>query len=41
MFQPPQARAKPTGLQNWELIIDTTRDVWRVFHAEYKAFPKW
>lgn len=41
MFQLPQAGAKPVGLANWELIIDTTRPVWRVYHAEYTPRPRW
>ncbi len=41
MFKVPDPRAKPVGLGNWELIIDTTRPVWRVFHAEYKSRPLW
>ena len=41
MFKTPQSSAKPVGLDNWELIIDTTRPVWRVFHAEYTPRPKW
>jgi hypothetical protein len=41
IFQPPQEYAKPTGLTNWELVIDTTGPVWRVEHAEYTPHPKW
>ncbi len=41
IFQMPQSRAKPVGLKNWELLIDTTKPVWRVFHAVYTPHPKW
>jgi hypothetical protein len=41
IFKMPQSGAKPVGLENWELIIDTTKPVWRVFHAEYTSHPKW
>jgi len=41
IFKMPQPDAKPLGLDNWELIINTTNPVWRVFHAEYKPHPKW
>lgn len=41
IFKSPDPRAKPVGIPHWELIIDTTRPVWRVFHAEYKADPRW
>jgi len=40
-FQPPQARAKPVKLDHWELLIDTTKEVWTVFHAEYTPNPRW
>jgi hypothetical protein len=41
MFKLPQPYAKPVGLDNWELVIDTTGPVWRVHHAEYTPRPKW
>jgi hypothetical protein len=41
IFKSPDTRAKPMGIPHWELIIDTTRPVWRVFHAEYTAHPRW
>jgi hypothetical protein len=41
IFQLPQARAKPVKLDHWELLIDTTKEVWTVFHAEYTAHPRW
>ncbi len=41
MFQPPNPRAKPLKLEHWELIIDTTNEVWRVFHAVYTSSPQW
>jgi hypothetical protein len=41
IFKMPQSDAKPVGLDNWELIINTTSPVWRVFHAEYTPHPKW
>jgi hypothetical protein len=41
IFQPPQARAKPVKLDHWELLIDTTKEAWMVFHAEYTANPRW
>jgi hypothetical protein len=41
IFKMPQPNAKPQGLDHWELIINTTNPVWRVFHAEYTPHPKW
>jgi hypothetical protein len=41
IFKMPQSDAKPVGLENWELIIDTTQPVWRVYHAEYTPRPRW
>jgi hypothetical protein len=41
MFKLPQSGARPVGLDHWELIIDTTRPVWRVYHAEYTPRPRW
>ena len=41
IFKLPRPDAKPVGLDNWELVIDTTRPVWRVRHAEYTPRPKW
>jgi hypothetical protein len=41
IFKLPQSDAKPVGLDNWELIIDTTKPVWRVYHAEYTPRPRW
>jgi hypothetical protein len=41
IFKTPDAAAKPVGLDNWELIIDTTKPIWRVYHAEYTPHPKW
>lgn len=41
MFQAPSTRAKPVKLDHWELLIDTTVEPWRVFHANYTSAPKW
>jgi hypothetical protein len=41
IFKMPSSSAKPVGLESWELIIDTTNPVWRVYHAEYTPHPKW
>jgi hypothetical protein len=41
IFQPPSPSAKPIGLEDWELVIDTTQPVWRVEHAAYKSNPLW
>ncbi|OWK36659.1 hypothetical protein [Fimbriiglobus ruber] len=41
IFQPPSPRAMPRNIENWELLIDTTQAVWKVFHAVYTDKPKW
>lgn len=41
IFKSPSPRAQPIGIPHWELILDTTRPVWRVYHAEYTANPRW
>ena len=41
IFQSPNQRAQPVKLDHWELLIDTTKPVWKVFHANYTTTPKW
>lgn len=38
---PPVARARPSNIEGWELLIDTTADEWKVFHALPTSDPQW